>query len=103
MSEQPDTRLIHHTKETYDGPYDSDLMEQYKLYVESAEKRQHAARCLEPLSSYPQLGHRRSLRGSVHRFQPELLDVADSRYGNYRFAALVSDHQITRESEPRQV
>ena len=37
MSEQPDTRLIHHTKETYDGPYDSDLMEQYKLYVESAE------------------------------------------------------------------
>ncbi len=37
MPEQPVKRLIHHTNETYSGSYCTDLLEQYKLYVHSAE------------------------------------------------------------------
>lgn len=38
MSEEPHTHLIRHTKESYGESFRADLFEQYKLYVESAEK-----------------------------------------------------------------
>ena len=37
MSDQLDKRLVHYTKETYDGSFSTDLLEQYKLYVQSAD------------------------------------------------------------------
>ena len=37
MSEQPDKCLLRHPKETYGASFGSDLLEQYKLYVQSAE------------------------------------------------------------------
>ena len=37
MPEQPAKRLINHTDETYGGSFYTDLLEQYKLYVQSAE------------------------------------------------------------------
>lgn len=38
MTEQSTTHLIRHTKETYGQSFKADLFEQYKLYVESAER-----------------------------------------------------------------
>ncbi len=38
MSDQPTPQLIRHTKETYGESFRADLFEQYKLYVESAER-----------------------------------------------------------------
>ena len=38
MSQTPGPQLIRHTKETYGDSFKADLFEQYKLYVESAEK-----------------------------------------------------------------
>ena len=37
MSDQGVDHLVHYTKETYDGSFSTDLLEQYKLYVQSAE------------------------------------------------------------------
>lgn len=37
MDDKPAQRLIHHNKEDFDDSFDSDLLEQYKLYVQSAE------------------------------------------------------------------
>ena len=37
MTGQRDRDLVHKTKETYDGSFATDLLEQYKLYVQSAE------------------------------------------------------------------
>ena len=37
MSDQGVDHLVHDTKETYGGPFSTDLLEQYKLYVQSAE------------------------------------------------------------------
>lgn len=37
MSQQSNKRLIHHAKETYGDSFSTDLLEQYKLYVQSAE------------------------------------------------------------------
>ena len=37
MSDTPDRGLFGHTKETYPGAFETDLLEQYKLYVQSAE------------------------------------------------------------------
>lgn len=37
MSRQPANGLVHHTTETYEGSFCTDLLEQYKLYVQSAE------------------------------------------------------------------
>ena len=37
MNEQPDKRLIHHGKEDYGDSFGSDLLEQYKLFVQSAD------------------------------------------------------------------
>ena len=37
MTEHSDDRLIHHTKETYGSSFGADLLEQYKLYVQSAD------------------------------------------------------------------
>lgn len=37
MSDQLGKRLVHYTKETYDGSLNTDLLEQYKLYVQSAD------------------------------------------------------------------
>lgn len=38
MSDAPVPQLIRHTKESYGESFKADLFEQYKLYVESAEK-----------------------------------------------------------------
>src|SRR3990172_4992057 len=38
MSDQAPLRLIRHTKKTYGDSFNADLFEQYKHYVESAEK-----------------------------------------------------------------
>ena len=37
MSEQPEKRLVHYESRDYGGSFTSDLLEQYKLYVQSAE------------------------------------------------------------------
>ena len=37
MDDKPAQRLIHHSKENYGDSFGSDLLEQYKLYVQSAE------------------------------------------------------------------
>ena len=37
MTNQSNRCLIHHTRETYHGSFNADLIEQYKLYVQSAE------------------------------------------------------------------
>lgn len=37
MADQGDKRLILHTQDTYRGSFSADLIEQYKLYVQSAE------------------------------------------------------------------
>ena len=37
MAGRSDDALFRYTKETYDGPFSADLLEQYKLYVQSAE------------------------------------------------------------------
>jgi L-asparagine transporter-like permease len=38
VTETKDSKLIHHTKETYGDSFTAHLFEQYKLYVQSAEK-----------------------------------------------------------------
>lgn len=38
MPDQPTPKLIRHTKDTYGESFKADLFEQYKLYVESAER-----------------------------------------------------------------
>lgn len=38
MPDQPTPQLIRHTKETYGESFKTDLFEQYKLYVRSAER-----------------------------------------------------------------
>lgn len=37
MTDPPDRLLFRYTKETYQGAFEADLLEQYKLYVQSAE------------------------------------------------------------------
>ena len=37
MSQQSNGCLIHYTKETYGDSFGADLLEQYKMYVQSAE------------------------------------------------------------------
>lgn len=37
MTEYPDNSLIRYTKESYEGSFSNDILEQYKLYVGSAE------------------------------------------------------------------
>jgi len=37
MSDAVADRLIHHPRESYEGSFNADLLEQYKLYVQSAE------------------------------------------------------------------
>ena len=37
MSDAAAQRLIHHPREIYEGSFNADLLEQYKLYVQSAE------------------------------------------------------------------
>ena len=37
MTDQPSECLVHYTKETYGDSFSTDLLEQYKLYVQSAE------------------------------------------------------------------
>ena len=37
MSQQPNKHLVHHTRETYGDSFGTDLLEQYKVYVQSAE------------------------------------------------------------------
>ena len=37
MADQPSSRLVHIAKETYGDDFNTDLLEQYKLYVQSAE------------------------------------------------------------------
>ncbi len=37
MSQQSNGRLVHYTKETYGDSFGPDLLEQYKIYVQSAE------------------------------------------------------------------
>lgn len=37
MTERPEGTLFRYTKETYDGSFDEAILEQYKLYVQSAE------------------------------------------------------------------
>ncbi len=37
MSEQSNKRLVHYTKETYGDSFGADLLEQYKMYVQSTE------------------------------------------------------------------
>lgn len=37
MSDAAAKRLIHHPRESYEGSFNADLLEQYKLYVQSAE------------------------------------------------------------------
>ena len=37
MSQQSNKRLVHYTKETYGDSFGTDLLEQYKMYVQSAE------------------------------------------------------------------
>jgi len=37
VADQPDSRLFHISKETYGDSFRTDLLEQYKLYVQSAE------------------------------------------------------------------
>ena len=37
MSDAAAERLIHHTRESYEGSFNADLLEQYKLCVQSAE------------------------------------------------------------------
>ena len=37
MSRQSNGCLVHYTKETYGGSFGTDLLEQYKIYVQSAE------------------------------------------------------------------
>ncbi|MDE0704060.1 MAG: hypothetical protein OXH59_10085 [Rhodospirillaceae bacterium] len=37
MTDTPDRGLFGHTEETYPGAFQADLLEQYKLYVQSAE------------------------------------------------------------------
>ena len=37
VTDKPDRPLFHYTKETYQGAFEADLLEQYKLYVQSAE------------------------------------------------------------------
>ena len=38
MSQPSNKGLIHHTKETYGASFGADLLEQYKIYVQSAEQ-----------------------------------------------------------------
>ena len=37
MTDTPDSALFSYTKVTYDGSFETDLLDQYKLYVQSAE------------------------------------------------------------------
>lgn len=37
MGQHADNRLIRHAKDSYEGSFSTDLLEQYKLYVQSAE------------------------------------------------------------------
>lgn len=37
MTDRPDYTLIRYTDDTYNGTFSNDLLEQYKLYVQSAE------------------------------------------------------------------
>ena len=37
MGQHADIRLIQHAKDSYEGSFSTDLLEQYKLYVQSAE------------------------------------------------------------------
>lgn len=37
MTRQSDMSLVHHTRETYGGSFGTDLLEQYKVYVQSAD------------------------------------------------------------------
>lgn len=37
MSDAVAERLIHHSRKSYEGSFNADLLEQYKLYVQSAE------------------------------------------------------------------
>ena len=38
MADEPRRQLLKHTRESYGGSFHADLFEQYKLYVESAER-----------------------------------------------------------------
>ena len=103
MGQHADNRLIRHAKDSYEGSFSTDLLEQYKLYVQSAEnvsaRRVASSRYL--LSLNVALAALYGLQSAG--FGQSFLAVADSRYRNSRFLALVLDHQVTCRPEPRQV
>ena len=61
-------RLFQFTGETYEGSFKADLMEQYKLYVQSAGERQRPSGRVEPLSADPQRRFGGSVRPSSANF-----------------------------------
>ena len=96
MSDAAAQRLIHNTKESYGSSFNADLLEQYKLYVQSAENV--SARRVASIQYLLTVNAALVAlsRVAVRRFWRELLDVACSHYRDSRLPALALDHQVTR-------
>ena len=96
MANQEQESAIHQTTDAYSGSFHADLLEQYKLYVQSAEnvsaRRVASNRYLLTLNAALI-----ALYGvQSANFGQGLLDAAASRYRNSRISALVLDYQVSR-------
>ena len=95
MSEQPVNRLVHFDSRDYGGSFTADLLEQYKLYVQSAEnvssRRIASSRYLLTLNvalvAFVWL--------SIGELRSDVLDVACSCLGDSGLHTLAPNHQIT--------
>ena len=103
MANQARKSVVHRSEQTYGGSFHADLVEQYKLYVQSAENVSARRGCFGPVPADRECGPRRAVRATVRKFWPALLDPARSHRWSFRFRSLVFRHQVTRRPEPHQV
>ena len=79
---------------SYSDSFNAHLLEQYKLYVQSAGECQRAALDLQSLSSHLERGPGCRVRVRLYEFRSELVDARNSYRRVSSFGTVVSDHQV---------
>ena len=103
MSSGSGDSLFQFTAEDYGGSFKADLLEQYKLYVQSAGERECPSGSVKPLSADPQCRLGGSVRIPVGGLRAELLGAGRSSRRDTRISALVLDHKVARGPQPGEV
>ena len=94
MPEQPNKPLIRHKRETYGVSFNADLVEQYKVFVQSAENVSARRVSFGQISRNRKCRARRPIWFSVRRLGPYLLADSRCHSRDYRFHTVIYHHQV---------